>query len=251
MIKLSVAIITYNEEKNISRCLESVKDIADEIVVIDSGSQDATQKICKDFGCVVVENPFPGHIQQKNLAIDKCTYDHILSLDADEALDDRLKSEIKKIKENWKSDGYEFNRLTRYVDVWVKWGAWYPDKKLRLFRKDKARWGGVNPHDIIQMNEGSFITHISGDLLHYSYHSISDHIAQTDKFTTIAAKAMFESGKRSSFGKIFIRPWFNFFKDYILKAGFKGGYYGLVISAINAFYVFLKYSKLKELEDQS
>ncbi len=248
MIKLSVAIITYNEEKNIKRCLDSVKEIADEIVVLDSLSTDKTKNICETFGVRFFEQEFLGHIAQKNKAVELCTHDYILSLDADEALSPELLNSIKKVKENFQADGYYFNRLTRYVDTWVNFGAWYPDKKLRLFRRDKARWGGVNPHDIIVMKNGANTQYLSGDLLHYSYNSVSDHIIQTNKFTTIAAKTMHKSGKRSHWTKIYIRPFFNFFKDYFLKKGFMGGRYGLIIAIINAGYVFLKYLKLQELE---
>lgn len=249
MIKLSVAIITYNEEKNILRCLESVKDIADEIVVLDSLSSDKTKEICSNFTNVkFYEQQFLGHIGQKNKAIDLCSNDHILSLDADEALSDELKSSIIKVKESFEQDGYYFNRLTRYVDTWVNFGVWYPDQKLRLFKRDKAFWGGINPHDIIVMKDGATTRHINGDLLHYSYNSVSDHIAQTNRFTTIAAKAMHNEGKRSHWSKIYLRPFFNFFKDFILKKGFMGGRYGLIIAVINSGYVFLKYLKLQELE---
>lgn len=250
MIKLSVAIITYNEEKNILRCLKSVDEIADEIIILDSLSSDNTKKICQEFSPKVKfsEQEFLGHIGQKNKAIDLCEYDHILSLDADEALSPELTKSIFNVKSNWNADSYSFNRLTRYVDKWVKHGIWYPDTKIRLFKKNKAQWGGVNPHDKIIMAPGSSTHHIAGDLLHYSYNSVSDHIIQTNKFTTIAAKAMYDTGINSHFTKIYLRPFFNFFKDYFLKKGFLLGRYGLIIAVINSIYVFLKYLKLQELE---
>ncbi|MDD0852564.1 glycosyltransferase family 2 protein [Halobacteriovorax sp. GB3] len=249
MVKISAAIITFNEEKNIERCIKSLIDVVDEIVVVDSFSTDRTEEICKKYDVTFIQNPFAGHIQQKNFALEKATYDHVLSLDADEALDETLKGEILKVKDNFTADGYYFNRLTNYVDHWVKNCGWYPDRKLRLLNKNLGKWGGVNPHDLIIMNEGSTTQYLRGDLLHYSYDSITDHVNQTNKFTTIAAKAAYSQGKRSSAFKIVSRPILKFLKDYFLKKGFLDGQYGLIICSINALYALLKYSKIKELQD--
>ena len=139
MVKLSVAIITYNEEKNIERCIRSVLEIADEIVVLDSISTDSTKDICEKYNVIFYENKFPGHIEQKNLALDKTKYDFVLSLDADEAPDKILIEEIKKIKNNFEYDGYFVNRLTNYSGHWVRYSGWYPDRKLRLFKKSMGR----------------------------------------------------------------------------------------------------------------
>lgn len=248
MVKISAAIITFNEELNIERCINSLKEIADEIVVIDSISTDKTKEICLSHNVVFIEQPFLGYIEQKNFALSKTTYNHVLSLDADEALDDQLISEIKKIKNNFTSDGYYFNRLTGYNGQWIYHCGWYPDRKLRLFNKHKGKWAGVNPHDIIQMNSEAHSTFIPGNLLHYSYKSITDHINQTNKFTTIAAKEAYARGVRSSVFKIVSRPILKFLKDYFLKAGFLDGRYGFVICCINALSALLKYSKLYDLQ---
>jgi glycosyltransferase involved in cell wall biosynthesis len=229
MIKISAVIITFNEEHNIKRCLESLKGVADEIIVVDSFSIDKTEEICKSFNVQWIQNKFIGHIEQKNFALEKASHDHILSLDADEALDENLRAEILKVKENFVADGYYFNRLTHYVDQWVYRCGWYPDSKLRLLNKSKGTWSGSNPHDIILMKEGSNIEKIEGNLLHYSYDSISDHVNQTNKFTTIAAKAAFAKGTRSNTFKIVTRPVLKFFKDYFLKRGFLDGRYGFII----------------------
>lgn len=248
MVKISAAIITFNEEKNITRCLQSLQGVVDEIVVVDSFSTDKTRELCEQFNVTFIQNPFEGHIQQKNFALEKTTHKHVLSLDADEALDDTLRAQILNAKENFTADGYFFNRLTNYAGHWVRYSGWYPDRKLRLLDKSKGKWGGVNPHDLIIMNDDSKIEFLKGDLLHYSYYSVTDHINQTNKFTTIAAKAAFSQGKSSSLFKILTRPALKFLKDYFLKRGFLDGRYGFIICYINALYAFLKYVKLRELQ---
>lgn len=249
MIKLSVAIITFNEEKNIARAITSVKEIADEILVVDSFSTDKTEEICNSFGVRFIKNPFKGHIEQKNYALELCTHEYILSIDADEALSPELLNSIKKIKENFKADGYSFNRLTNYAGFWVKHCGWYPDRKLRIIKKGKALWKGVNPHDILILNDNLIEVKLDGDLLHYSYDSITGHITQTNKFTTIAAREAFNRGKRSSVTKIITRPFLKFLRDYFFKHGFLDGRYGFIICYINALSAFLKYSKIYELQN--
>ncbi|MCO4794844.1 MAG: glycosyltransferase family 2 protein [Bacteriovoracaceae bacterium] len=249
MEKISATIITYNEENNIERCLDSLKDVADEIVVIDSFSTDKTKAVCEGRNVRFIENEFKGHIEQKNFAIEQASHDIILSLDADEALDPTLKDEILKVKNDFKFKAYCFNRLTNYAGHWVRYCGWYPDVKTRLLRKSAGKWGGNNPHDIIKLNNQSDLSKLKGDLLHYSYTSISDHINQTNKFTSIAALSAYNSGVRSSIFKIVTRPFLKFVRDYIWKLGFLDGRYGFVICYINALSAFLKYSKIKELQE--
>jgi glycosyltransferase involved in cell wall biosynthesis len=246
MIKLSVVIITLNEERNIARCLESVKNVADEILVVDSLSTDKTREICDSFGVRFVEQKFLGYVEQKNFALRLATHDYVLSLDADEALDDELQQEILKLKQNFSFDGYSFNRLTSYNGFWVRHCGWYPDTKLRLVKKSSALWIGNNPHDAltVQGTEGK----IAGDLLHYSYDSISAHILQTNKFSTIEAQSLFQKGKRATIWKIVSRPPLQFFKDYILRKGFLDGHYGFIICFINSLYVLLKYAKMMDMQ---
>ena len=246
MIKLSVVIITLNEEKNIGRCLESVQIIADEIVVVDSLSIDKTREICEKFKVNFIEQKFLGYVEQKNFALQKASHEYVLSLDADEALSPELTSEILKIKSQFNVDGYKFNRLTEYNGHWVRYCGWYPDTKLRIVKKAKARWVGNNPHDALEVD--GVVEHIGGDLLHYSYDSISSHVLQANKFTTIEARTLFEKGKRASLTKLVTRPLYQFFKDYILKLGILDGRYGFIICFINAQYVLLKYAKMIDLE---
>jgi glycosyltransferase involved in cell wall biosynthesis len=249
MIKISAAIITLNEEINIKRCLDSLQGIVDEIIVVDSYSSDKTEEICAKYDVKFIKQKFLGHIEQKNFALDQTSHEIVLSLDADEAIDEKLKSEILKVKSNFSADAYYFNRLTNYNGHWVRHCGWYPDKKLRLFKKSKCRWSGMNPHDIIELDTGATQKYLKGDLLHYSYNSISDHVNQTNKFTTIAAKAAFSKGKRSNIFKIITRPILKFLKDYFLKRGFMDGRYGFIICCINGLSALLKYSKIKELQD--
>lgn len=251
-IKLSAAIICFNEEDKIARCIESLKKVADEIVVVDSFSTDKTVEIIKRLSqslpIKLIQNAFEGHIEQKNFALDQCSHDYVLSLDADEALSPELEASILEVKNNFTANGYRFHRLTNYNGFWVRHCGWYPDTKLRLVKKSAARWQGVNPHDILELKEGTS-DFLKGDLLHYSYDSISDHVAQTNRFTTISAKASYKLGKRSSLFKIVTRPVLKFLKDYFLKLGFLDGRYGLIICTINGLSAFLKYSKIKELQD--
>ena len=248
MLPLSVVIITYNEEANIKRCLESVQGMAEEIIVVDSGSLDGTQEICRSMGAVVIEQEFLGYIEQKNFATSKAKYEWILSLDADEALTPELRSSIETIFPEPAGDGYTINRLTNYCGTWVKHGGWYPDMKLRLYNRNKGQWTGVNPHDRYRLNLGSAMSHLHGDILHYSYNSLSDHLKQIDRFSSIGAISMHNQGKRSSIAKILYKPITRFLRHYIFKAGFLDGLTGFTIAINSGHAVFLKYLRLYYLQ---
>lgn len=248
MPQISVVIITYNEEKNIARCLDSVEDVADEIVVLDSFSTDATKTICESKGVSFYQYKFDGHIQQKNRAITYAKHPHILSLDADEALDEILKRSILDVKQNWTKDGYYMNRLTNYCGHWVKHCNWYPDAKLRLWDSRKGEWTGINPHDKYELKAGDKNTgHLKGDILHYSYYSVEDHYKQVEYFTNIASKAFFEAGKKAPLYKLIVNPIAKFIDHYILHLGFLDGKAGYSISKISAYATYLKYKKLRNL----
>ena len=247
MPQISVVIIAFNEEKNIGRCLNSVLSVADDVVVIDSFSTDQTKEIVLEKGCRFVAHKFEGHIEQKNWAITQAKYPHILSLDADEALSEELQREILHVKENWKSDAYFFNRLTNYCGKWIKHSGWYPDQKLRLWDSRKGKWGGTNPHDKFELERGASKQYLKGDLLHYSYYSISQHILQIEKFTSISAKEAVDSGKSMSIGGLIVKPIWKFIRDYFFRLGFLDGYYGFVICKLSAFATFMKCLKMIEL----
>ena len=250
-LKISAVIITYNEEANIERCLDSLEGTADEVLVVDSFSSDRTADICKSKGVDFIQHPFDGHIEQKNYALSCASNDYVLSLDADEVLSQKLSQSIQAAKQNWTEDGYSVNRLTNYCGKWIRHCGWYPDTKIRLWDRSKGHWGGVNPHDHVVMDEPIRIRHLSGDLLHYSYPTIRDHISQINSFSDIAARAAFEKGRQSNLAlDICLNPTLTFFKKYFLKLGLLDGYEGFVISISTAYGKFLKYIKLRELERQ-
>ena len=251
-VKISAVVITLNEESNIGRCLDSVRQVADEVVVVDSFSTDRTRDICSSRGVHVMQHAFEGHIEQKNYAVSRAAYDRVLSLDADEALSEELRQSILTVKQNWQADGYSFNRLTNYCGKWIRHSGWYPDTKLRLWDRRKGQWGGVNPHDRVIMDGGSRVAHIDGDLYHYSYHTIRNHIDTINNFSEIAARAAYADGRRSNLVlDIVLNPLFTFIKKYILRLGFLDGYPGFMIAVHTAYGKFLKYIKLRELNKKS
>jgi len=248
MIQISAVIITFNEEKNIGRCIDSLLQVADEILVIDSFSIDRTEAICLEKGVRFLQHPFEGHIEQKNYAISQAKFPYVLSLDADEALSPQLIQSVLQIKNNTPLDGYYLNRLTNYCGHWVRYCGWYPDKKLRLFDSRKGRWAGTNPHDIYLLDGTSKTGKLQGDILHYSYYTFEDHIKQINFFSNIAAKEAFMKGKKYSFfEKIILSPFVKFLQSYFLQLGFLDGYYGFVISIASSFATFSKYVKLRQL----
>ncbi len=248
---LSVAVITFNEERNIERCLASVKGLADEIVVVDSGSSDRTVALAVAAGARVVTHPFEGHIQQKNHALSVCTHEWALSLDADEALSDLLIASIRETLTAPRYDGYEMNRLTNYCGTWIRHGGWYPDRKLRLFRRSRGAWTGINPHDRYALTDTAApVGRLRGDLLHYSYRSISDHVRQIDYFTTISAEELYRAGARAPLWRILLAPPFRFVRDYVLKSGWLDGFHGFLIAVLSSTAVLIKYTKLRHLRSK-
>jgi glycosyltransferase involved in cell wall biosynthesis len=247
-IQISAVIITFNEEKNIGRCLESLKGIADEIVVVDSFSKDKTEEICNEYGVRFIPHAFDGHIEQKNWAREQVSFPYVLSLDADEALDDTLRESILSIKKNWEHDGYKMNRLTNYCGKWIHHTGWYPDTKLRLWNNEKGHWTGENPHDEFKLfDQDATVGFIKGDILHYSYHHPDDHDKQIEYFTNIAAKAFVEKGKKPFFGQAYLSAFLKFVKCYFIKLGFLDGKEGWIISKKSSYAAWLKYHKINRL----
>ena len=250
MSKLSVVIITLNEEANIGRCIDSVKGIADEVLVVDSFSTDRTCEIAAEKGAKVVRNKFAGHIEQKNFAKDQASFDYVLSLDADEELSNKLKESIKKEKQSFSKDGYTFNRLNFYCNKPVKTCGWYPDTKLRLWNKDKGSWSGTNPHDKFELIPSSSTKHLAGDLLHYTYPTHESLIAQTNKFGSIGAEHLKNEGIIYLLFKMIFSAPFKFIRNYIFKLGITDGLDGFIICYQQSREVFLKYSGALKLKFQ-
>jgi glycosyltransferase involved in cell wall biosynthesis len=242
-VQLSVVIITLNEERNLGRCLASVKAIADEIVVVDSFSTDATREIAESNGARFIQRRFEGYVSQKNFADQQATYGHILSIDADEVLSPDLAREIEAIKNNWQQGGYYLNRLTNYCGTWVRHGGWYPDKKLRLYQREQGRWHGLLLHEEYRLNPGVASGRLAHDLLHYSFNSISDHLRQVDHFTTVASQEMRMKGRRPSLAPLVYKPVSKFLEMYVFKAGFRDGTAGFCIAVISSYAAFVKYAK--------
>lgn len=249
MMKLSVVIITFNEEKNIGRCIDSVKRVADEIVVVDSYSKDRTKEICLERGVRFIENAFGGHIQQKNFALAQSKYDHVLSLDADEALSEELERSVLEVKANGSHDAYSMNRITCLGKSWIYTTDWYPDRKLRLWNKNFGNWGGYNPHDRVIVAKGVSVKHLKGHIKHYGYDNVDSMLQKGYIYAMIFAREHRRKTSSSVF-KIMYKSFFTFFRNYIIKLGVFGGYNGLVISFANAFYTFSKYAILKELNEK-
>lgn len=243
MQNLSVVIITHNEEKNIERCLKSIQTIADEVIIVDSFSTDKTIEIAKQYGAKVHSKAWMGYAEQKNFANSLTKNDYLLSLDADEALSERLLDSITKLKSQDFSGAYTFNRLNNYCGKWIRHTSWYPDQKLRIWNKNEGKWKG-EIHEQIHFEKPVKIQHLKGDLLHYSYYSFDEHILQSNKFSEIAAESKFQKGKKTSLLKIIMTPIFKFIKEYFIKLGLLDGFFGFVISIIAAHETFLKYAKL-------
>ena len=251
MEKLSVTIITFNEEKNIKDCLDSVK-WADEIVVIDSFSTDRTVEICREYTDRVYQNKWQGFVDQKKFALTKASHNWVLSIDADERISDELREEIKEVlSDNLKHDGYYMPRKTFYINRWILHCGWYPDHKIRLFKKDKGRWEGTRGtaiHESVKVN--GRVGYLKGDILHYSFPTISSHLKTINSFTSISSSENFKKGERTGILSILLRPPFNFFKMYILKLGFLDGLPGFIVSVLSSYHVLIKYAKMWELERQ-
>ncbi len=245
MQALSVVIITLNEEKNLPSCLQAVKDIADEIIVVDSFSTDKTVEIAEQYGAKVVQQEWLGYAKQKNFANSLAKNDYILSLDADEVLSDELKHSIQAV-EKW--DGaYEFSRLTNYCGSWIRHCGWYPDKKTRIFPKKDTLWEGDFVHETLNLLPNTITHCLKGDLWHYSYHNREEHYNQIDKYSSLHAQKMYSKGKKAHWFKLFLSPAFKFFRTYILQLGCLDGTAGYYVSKISAKAVYLKYKKLQAL----
>ncbi|RJQ76886.1 MAG: glycosyltransferase family 2 protein [Desulfobacteraceae bacterium] len=246
---LSVSIITYNEEDNIQDCLDSVQDLADEIVILDSFSTDQTESIClKNAKVKFSKHIFDGHIQQKNRALEKCSGEWILCIDADERVSQELQSSIEGflLKNPQDIAGVKFPRLAFHMHRYIRHGGWYPNARYRLVRKGMAFWGGENPHDkLILKGKG---LKIQGDLIHLTERDLSDQVKTINNFSSIAALMRFNKGKRYRIWRLLFKPVSKFVETYILKFGFLDRTQGFIIAVSSAYASFLKEAKMFEMD---
>ena len=244
MPDISLVVMTYNEEHNIERCIDSAATVVEEILVVDSFSTDNTVALAEAKGARVIQHPFTGYKEQRAYTISQAKHDYVLVLDADEALDDRLRESIAKAKNNWTHECYHMNRMSNIEERWIKHGGWYPDRKMRLFHKEKYQTAGTNPHDKIVPQSGYPLGYLKGDILHYTNSSIEDRIATVNQFSSIAAQAFYEKGKRGNLARILFKPGLRFISEYLLQRGFLDGLFGLIIAKTSAQYVFYREIKL-------
>ena len=243
MTRVTAIVITFNEAANIGAALASLS-FADEIIVVDSQSTDETVAIARTFTDKVIVRPWPGYIAQKNFAAAQASHDWILSLDADERVSAPLADEIRGLAEGGAA-GYRMARVTFHLGRWLRSTDWYPDFQLRLYDRRRARWSGRLVHESVQADGA--VVDLNGEILHYAYRDLSHHLQTMDRYTTLAARQMFEDGRTAGWWDLAVHPPAAFLRNYLLRGGFRDGVPGLIISAMNARYVGLKFAKLWEL----
>ncbi len=244
--KISACVIVFNEETKIQRCLESLR-WCDELIVMDSFSTDRTVEIAREYTPHVFQHVWLGYVGQRNLIREKASNPWILYLDSDEEVSPGLRDEIlaEFSKVDRKYLGYEFPRMVYFLGRWIKHGEWYPDVKLRLFHKDYGRTEGEEPHDRVEVRGP--VKRLKNPVYHYTYDDIRDQNETLNRFSTITAQQKFVKDQRFSRIDLWFRPFFRFFKGYILRLGFLDGMPGFIIAVTNGYGAFLKYSKLWEL----
>jgi glycosyltransferase involved in cell wall biosynthesis len=248
-VKVSGCVIAKDEADRIEACLASLS-FCDEVLVLDSGSRDGTQEICRRLGARVVETDWPGWIAQKNRAAETAAHDWVLSIDADERIDDGLRDAIQALRASGpgaeRPAAYEVRRRVWYLGRWLKHGGLYPEWRARLFDRRRARWGGTDPHDHL-LADGPVERIRSGHLEHHSFRSLTDHMAKMNRFSSVAAEEMARKGRRTGVAALLLRPTWHFFRTYVLRLGFLDGKPGLIYARVASHYVLAKYAKLWEL----
>lgn len=244
---ISAIVVCFNEEDRIRGCLESLR-WCDEIVVVDSFSTDRTVEICREFTDRVIQRPWAGYRDQKAFAHSQATREWVFLVDADERVSPELRDEVEEALERYggRCAAFSVPRLVYYLDRWWRRGGWYPDYDVRIFRRNRARWGGFDPHEKILVD--GRVRRLKNPLYHYSYRDITDHIARVNRFTRIAAKELFVAGRRWRWMDNLARPALRFLHFYLWKRGFLEGFPGFFLAATAAIYVYLRYAKLKEME---
>ncbi len=247
MPKISAIIITKNEAQNIAKCLSALKTVVDDILVVDSFSTDNTRAIAEEYGARVIQREWEGYAKAKNFANSRAYHDWILSVDADEVLSKELIAQIKQLSLR-AGTVYALDRINNFCGQWIKHSGWYPDWKIRLFDRNEVYWVGAYVHEKLKYPANYQIERLSGKLYHYSYSTLDDHKKRIETYSQLAAEDMFANGKKASFIKMYLSPISRFLKTLFLKRAFLDGKNGWIISRRNAWLVYLKYQKLKQLE---
>jgi glycosyltransferase involved in cell wall biosynthesis len=240
-LRISATIVTFNEERNIARAIESLR-CADEIIVVDSGSTDRTREIAARLGARVIEEPWRGYAAQKNFAAERASFDWILSIDADESLSEELEGEISEMKTRTPEyAAYSMPRLAQYLGRWILHGGWYPDRKVRLYDRARAEWTGNYVHESVTVRGAA--GKLEGKLLHFTCDSLSAHLGTLDRYTTLAARELIDGGVEVPVRRLAIDPVWTFIRTWVIRRGFLDGSQGLAIAWMAALYTFLKYAK--------
>jgi glycosyltransferase involved in cell wall biosynthesis len=247
--KLTVTVITHNEAESLAGALESVR-WADETIVVDSESTDDTVAIARRFTDRVVVRPWRGYIDQKNYAASLASHEWVLSIDADERVTPELAAEVREqLTASPQHSGYDIPRVTWHLGKWIRTTDWYPDHQLRLYDRRAAKWAGRYVHEQVVVHGST--GRLRNELQHFPYRDIAEHVETIDRYTTFAARQMHESGQRASLIQTAVHPPLAFLRNFVLKGGFRDGTTGFIISAMNAYYVFVKFAKLWELSAES
>jgi len=244
-MKITATIITLNEERNIARAIESLR-CCDEILVVDSGSIDRTVELAEKLGARVIESPWHGYATQKNHAAEQACNDWILSLDADEALSESLEGEIWTLKKKGPNyDAYTMPRLAQYLGRWILHCGWYPDRKVRLYHRAKAKWVGDFVHESVEVR--GRVGYLESNLLHFTCDSLSEHLKTMDRYTTLAAEELVSRNEEIRLRNMILDPAWTFTRTYFFQRGFQDGLEGLTIAYMAALYTFLKYAKARNM----
>jgi glycosyltransferase involved in cell wall biosynthesis len=250
-LKITATIITFNEAENIREACASVA-WADELLVVDSNSTDATRELAREAGARVVAREWPGFARQKQFAADEAAHEWVFSLDADERVSDELRAEVEALRgapAESLADGYRIPRRSFYMGRWIRGGGWYPDHQLRLYRRARGRWAGAHVHESVKMDENARVENLGGDLLHYSVRDASHHHRMIgERYAPLAARQLFEAGRRTTPLRVAAAAPSAFLRSYLLKGGFRDGLPGLAIASFAAHHAFLKHLLLWEMQ---
>lgn len=249
---LSVVIITKNEEKSISKTLNAVAGLTDDIIIVDSGSTDNTTAVCKQFQYVtVIETAWLGYGPTKNLGIEKAKHEWILSLDADEVPDEELIKSLQQLDLKNRDIIYSLTRQNFFCNKRIRFGEWSGDTHMRVFNRSRAKWNSAPVHEDLDVEAGIKVIKLKGKLLHYTSSGMTDYIDKTMNYARLHAEKSFKQGKKAGFIKLYLAPAFGFIKHYFFELGFLDGFEGYLIAKTTAWYSFLKYAYLRDLIKQS